>query len=180
MQRQVLLLLLVMNSLFLYSQTTTIKREAPLIPFGVEFTEAADYAKYQDLVYEIISYLETFPINEATDAYRKVASAFALKWLMGSPTVSPPFYANFVMPIMKENEKIGAIMMAASLFSEAKAIMDSNSKIEDKDLIEIGIKGMIRAYDLIDPKVKIRTLEKYIKLLKGNKLRKYIDGIVKE
>ncbi|BDS10431.1 hypothetical protein [Aureispira anguillae] len=171
----------IFNTLFIILLAFQIAnaQDAPNIPTSYQLEKKEDYASYRAQVLETIIWLENTPISDQNSSIRRPAQKFVMTWLSGHPDLHPPLVQDIIQPLMEEDAKYAAILMGRFIFGEAKALMQTKEELSEVDLYLKGIEAMLNAYDTIHPKVKLRTMEKYKRMVKKGKLRAWLEGLVK-
>ena len=131
------------------------------IPKNIKLKQESDYMKYEDDVLNGINWLENTSIQEQITK-RENTSAFVLKWIMGTPTISIGLQA-FQIDLTKKNPEL----LTSFLGGWTKFAIENPSEKEDAIKANIeGFKSLIKVYsaNLGKGMKKDNKIEKLIKL----------------
>lgn len=137
-----------------------------------EFKTAEDYSKHSDDIVKAIAWLTaTAPNQEA--AKRQAVSAYVMKWMTGTPTVSLGIDPNIVTFI--ESPDLFMLFMAGwSSYSIQK-----NDKDAKKGTLA-GLETVIEYYTKNKSQLrKDKNVEKYVKMKSKGKLESFVNKNVK-
>jgi hypothetical protein len=139
------------------------------VPANYEFKTAGDYTKYEKDIIACADWLENSPLDKDVQK-RKEASAFLIKWITGSPTVSIGLNADLVMKYFEKNGDFLVIFMAGWT---RYALQNNYSKDQQKGYYE-GYKSVITVYKKGIGVTKNKDLEKLIKMYDKGELEAWI------
>lgn len=148
--RLILCFLLLLTGKNLYSQTFEV-------PKNYSLKADADYARYEKDIIEAAKWLVATPLNEQPEK-RKEVSAFILKWLIGSPTVSVEVNET-IMNFAKKNEEMLILYMAGC----ARYVLEHNYSKDTRAINKAALHDMIIVYKNGKGIKKDKNMEKLAK-----------------
>jgi len=140
------------------------------VPENYSLVAAEDYEPYKQDILDAIQWLENTPLNEQEEK-RKDVSAFFIKWLMGSPTVSVNLLA-YTSDLSEKNPELLMIFLGGW----THASIDQNYKISDVEGNIAGIKSVLAFYNKNRKSgvKKNKTIEKLSKLKTDKDIEKWL------
>jgi hypothetical protein len=138
------------------------------VPANYEFNVKEDYAKYEADIITASKWLEEIDLDK-DEAKRKEVSAFVMKWIIGSPTVSVELNEK-IMKLYNKNDKILINYMAAY----SAYWLQNKSSATKPAAIKAGLISMMNVYKKDISIKKNKDMDKLIKLTEENKLDEYI------
>jgi hypothetical protein len=169
--KKITLLLSIMAACFSLSAQEEPDFEVPTDPVLVK-TE--DYAPYEKDIITAAKWLEAVPIDKQLPK-RKDASAFVVKWILGSPTVTVTLYST-VSDFDKKNKGFLVLYMAAA----ARYVLENNYSKDEKETTRQGLKALIRVYKKEGSGVsKDKKMEKLVKADDEGKLDEWMKDNLK-
>ena len=142
------------------------------IPKGYDFKTAKDYSKYEAQIIEAVNWLESTPLDQET-AKRKDVSAFFIKWLTGTPTVSVEV-TSIVSKFSEKNPDFLILFMGGW----ARYKLQNSSETDKIKLNTEGVKAVIKSYKAGGAK-KDKEVEKIAKLTSEEDLTNWVKSNVK-
>lgn len=128
------------------------------VPKNYKLEKAEDYAKYVPEILKCIDYLESTPLDSATEK-RKEANAFLLKWLTGSPTVSIDLQ-KYVTDLSERNNDFMMIFMGGW----TRYVLQSKNSPDKFECHLAGLRDILRVYQRGKGVKKDKKIEKLIAL----------------
>jgi len=114
------------------------------------------------------------------DAAARDTRGAVMQWLIEAPDVSVTICTALLGDLDELDQDGGELFSSQLPFSEARFILENPSMAEDEQAVHVaGVEGMLRTYanmKAAKPEVRIRHLEKLVKLQAEKKL----DGFVKD
>ncbi|WP_435413146.1 hypothetical protein [Psychroserpens mesophilus] len=149
----------------------SISAQEFVVPENYSLVAAEDYEPYKQDVLNAIQWLETTPLNEQHDK-RKEVSAFFMKWVTGSPTVSIS-----LMPYVLDLSEKNAELLSIFLGGWTKASIEQNYKITDTQGNIAGIKSILNFYSKNRKAgiIKNKVIEKLLKQKTDKNLEKWLE-----
>lgn len=162
MKKTILTLACVLIATSLFSQDFEV-------PKNYKLEKADDYETYEQDVIHCFDWLMTTPVNEQTD--KREASAFLIKWLVGSSSVHIEIKPEIVNFIESSPELLTAYLGGWAKYSlESK---DFDNKIKGS---MAGIESVIEFYVKNKAHLpKDKNIEKYIKMKEKGTLVAFIE-----
>ncbi len=160
--RYIFVVILLLAQINLFSQSFEV-------PENYEFKTADDYAPYEQEVINCVNWMLSTPMDEQGEK-GKSASAFLLKWLVGSPDVIINVNGKIVN-FSKNAPELTLIFMGGW----AKYSLESRKFDDEEGGNLAGIESVITFYNKnrhIIPEIK--EIEKYIKMKDNGTLKKFI------
>jgi len=140
------------------------------VPENYKFETSDDYAPYENDIVQCVEWLVETPVYQYTGK-RKEAYAFLLKWLTGSPYVHIEIRQEIVTFMNSSPDFLMIFMGGWAKYS-----------IEEKDFDDkvmgnlAGLESVISFYNQNKGAIpKDKNVEKYIKMKKKGKLKKYVE-----
>ncbi|MEO8146967.1 MAG: hypothetical protein ABI723_04980 [Bacteroidia bacterium] len=143
------------------------------VPKDYQFVLAEDYAQYEKSIIEAAKWLKETPSNEQIEK-RKDVSAFVVKWINGSPSVSVEINET-IMNFDKKNEGMLVLFMASS----AKYVLENNYSKDIRPKQKAALHDMISVYKTGKGIQKDKNMDKLIKSDADGKLDAWIDENLK-
>lgn len=155
------------------SLTATVVAQDVSLPKDIKLEQAADYKQTEALVIKAIDWLANTPINEDADK-RKELSAFLMKWVNGSPTVSIALVPD-VAPLDSKD------CLLAFMAGWTKYSLQNNYAKDNVACAVAAAEHTINFYNKNKATLgNSKTVELLIKKQKSNKLNKYIASIYED
>ena len=138
------------------------------VPSNYQFESKEDYSKYEKDIINAAKWLVVTPLNEQQEK-RKEVSAFAVKWINGSPTVNVEINPT-IMDFDKKNPGMLALFMACS----AKFVLENNYSNDMRAKHKAALRDMISVYKSGKGIRKDKKMEKLIKSDEEGKLDEWL------
>ena len=139
-----------------------------------------DFKMAEDNVKQSIVWLEGNPISTASND-TKAISEYILNWLTNVPYLSVTYDEVFLEGLTNKKYKFGDKFRVTYLFGKSFYVI--NNPEEDNgyeaSASARGIEGMVKVYQellKIDPSVKHKTLDRYSRLHRQDKLNTYTES----
>ncbi len=143
------------------------------VPANYKFEEAADYDKYDADIIAAAKWLVNTPLNEQ-DKKRKEVTAFVVKWINGSPTVTVELNET-IIDFDTKNPGMVVIFMASS----ARYVLE-NGKVDNmREKHKAALRDLIAVYKSGKGITKDKKMEKLIKADEDGKLDEWLDENLK-
>lgn len=143
------------------------------VPANYKFEEAADYDKYDADIIAAAKWLVNTPLNEQ-DKKRKEVTAFVVKWINGSPTVTVELN-EIIIDFDTKNPGMVVIFMASS----ARYVLE-NGKVDNmREKHKAALRDLIVVYKSGKGITKDKKMEKLIKADEDGKLDEWLDENLK-
>ncbi|MFZ1632918.1 MAG: hypothetical protein WAT43_03530 [Chitinophagales bacterium] len=143
------------------------------VPANYKFEEAADYDKYDADIIAAAKWLVNTPLNEQ-DKKRKEVTAFVVKWINGSPTVTVELN-EIIIDFDTKNPGMVVIFMASS----ARYVLE-NGKVDNmREKHKAALRDLITVYKSGKGITKDKKMEKLIKADEDGKLDEWLDENLK-
>jgi hypothetical protein len=138
------------------------------VPRQYSFKTAEDYAPYEKHIIEATKWLIATPLNEQAEK-RKDVSAFVLKWVIGSPTVSVE-----INPIVMDFEKKNPGMLVLFMACCSKYVLENNYSKDISAKNKAALHDMISVYKKGIGINKDKKMDKLIKSDEEGKLDEWL------
>lgn len=138
------------------------------VPANYELVVKEDYAKYEADIIAASKWLEETDLDRDEDK-RKEVSAFVMKWIIGSPTVTIDLSEKISKIYGKNTSLLINYMAAYSAYC-----LQNKSSATKPAATKAGLISMMNAYKKDINIKKSKEMEKLIKLTEENKLEEYI------
>lgn len=156
-------------SLFLMTVSFCLYSQEFEVPENYNLNNEGDYTAYEQDVIQCFDWLMKIPINEQTEK-RKLANAFLLKWLTGSPNVQLEIKQEIVSFIGTSPDLLMIFMGGWAKYSL------QSRKFDDRfGGNKAGVESVIEFYKKNKKYIpKDKNVEKYIKMKEKGTLDGYI------
>lgn len=150
---------------------TFIAAQVFQVPEDYRFEVAEDYAQYESDIVKCVAWLVETPMYQ-DPAKRKEASAFLLKWIMGSPTLKIVINPDIVTFTGSSPE-----LLLVFMGGWAKYAIETE-QFDDKVGGNLaGLESVVQFYETNKGVLaKDKSVEKYGKMKKKGKLKEYVDN----
>lgn len=138
------------------------------VPENYELNVKEDYVRYEADIIAAAKWLEEIDLDK-DEAKRKEVSAFVMKWIIGSPSVSVELNEK-IMKLYGKNASILINYMAAY----SAYWLQNKSSATKPAAIKAGLTSMMKVYKKDIEIKKNKDMDKLIKLTEENKLDDYI------
>ena len=128
-----------------------------------------DYVKYEKEVIAAVNWLETTPLGNEDDK-RKLASAFVLQWITGSPTVTVSVGGDLLLKTTKKNPELLILFMGAY----TRYSLQNNYDTSRVNGYIAGAKSMVALYKLGGKVKKDKVMDEMVKAVDDGKLEDYV------
>jgi len=138
------------------------------VPDNYQLESKEDYSKYEKDMVNAAKWLVATPLNEQ-EAKHKEVSAFVIKWIIGSPTVTVEIY-----PTIMDFDKKNSGMMIIYMASFAKHVLENNYSKDVRANQKAALHDMISVYKTGKGIKKDKKMEKLIKADDEGKLDEWL------
>lgn len=138
-----------------------------------------DFRSAESSILEKILWLEDNPMATASNDTKSI-SEYILSWLSNAQYMSVTFDEVFFDGLSNNKKyKFGEKFRVTYLFGKSYYILKQKGDGTEVGASTRGIEGIVKVYQelkKIDPSVKHRTLEKYSRLVKYDKIEAYVEN----
>jgi hypothetical protein len=144
------------------------------IPITYQFNTIEDYAPYKDSVVIASNWLIDNPLNQNRGT-RELANKFIFRWVSGAPYTHIEIRPEFTNDVISDKSTIYAMDLLMNYIAGMTLVKIDNNDTDDLIVQEAGIKAMLKGYESVRNEVKIKFLEKALKLEKKSELSQWIQ-----
>ena len=167
--KKTMITLLASIAFFLVSITNVLAQSSFEVPANVELNVKEDYTAYEPAIIAATNWLESNPLDRDA-AKRKEVSAFVMKWILGSPTVS----VSLTEQLQKLYEKNLPLLMIY-MGSYTRHFLENKNTATAFSGTKAGLIAMMTVYKKGIEIKKNKEMEKLIRIADENKLDEYIN-----